>query len=67
MAPVSRVAPIDKVSLAFTIVLAAVFLGEQVSWKLGVGVVHRLEVIAAIARGPQITACGVVTITMLGP
>jgi len=37
MAPVSRVAPIDKVSLAFTIVLAAVLLGEQVSWKLGLG------------------------------
>ncbi|MBX3140915.1 MAG: EamA family transporter [Trueperaceae bacterium] len=38
MAPASRVAPLDKVSLAFTIVLAAVVLGEQVSWKLGLGV-----------------------------
>lgn len=37
MAPASRVAPIDKVSLAFTIVLAGVLLGEQISWKVGLG------------------------------
>lgn len=37
MAPASRVAPIDKVSLAFTIVLAGILLGEQISWKVGVG------------------------------
>jgi len=37
MAPASRVAPIDKLSLAFTIVLAAIVLGESISWKLGVG------------------------------
>lgn len=37
MAPASRVAPIDKVSLAFTILLAALVLGEQISWKLGLG------------------------------
>ncbi|MCL2825378.1 MAG: EamA family transporter [Polyangiaceae bacterium] len=37
MAPASQVAPIDKVSLAFTIVLASVFLGEHISWKLGIG------------------------------
>jgi len=37
MAPASRVAPIDKLSLAFTIVLAAVVLGESISWKLGLG------------------------------
>jgi uncharacterized membrane protein len=34
----SRVSPIDKLSLPLTIVLAAVFLGESVGWKLGVGV-----------------------------
>jgi bacterial/archaeal transporter family protein len=39
MAPVSRVAPIDKVSLAFTILLAGLLLGEQISWKVGVGTV----------------------------
>jgi len=37
MAPASRVAPIDKVSLAFTILLAAVVLGETISWQVGVG------------------------------
>ena len=37
MAPASRVAPIDKLSLAFTIVLAAVVLGESIPWKVGLG------------------------------
>lgn len=37
MAPASRVAPLDKVSLAFTIILAALLLGEHVSWKAGLG------------------------------
>jgi len=37
MAPASRVAPIDKLSLAFTIVLAAIALGETISWKVGAG------------------------------
>ncbi len=37
MAPASRVAPIDKLSLAFTIVLAAVALGESVSWRVALG------------------------------
>jgi transporter family protein len=38
LAPASRVAPIDKLSLPLTIVLAAVFLGESVGWRLGIGV-----------------------------
>ena len=38
LAPASRVAPIDKLSLPLTIVLAAVLLGESVSWRLGLGV-----------------------------
>jgi len=37
LAPASRVAPIDKLSLAFTIGLAALFLGESISWKLVLG------------------------------
>ncbi|MBK8169354.1 MAG: EamA family transporter [Sandaracinaceae bacterium] len=37
MAPASRVAPVDKISLALTIVLAAVVLGETITWKVGVG------------------------------
>lgn len=38
MAPASWVAPVDKLSLPFTIVLAAVFLREPLTWQLGVGV-----------------------------
>ena len=38
LAPASWVAPIDKLSLPFTIVLAALWLGEPVTWKAGVGV-----------------------------
>lgn len=37
MAPASRVAPIDKLSLALTIVLAATVLGERISWRVGLG------------------------------
>lgn len=38
MAPASHVAPIDKLSLPLTVVLAALFLGEPISWRLGAGV-----------------------------
>jgi len=38
LAAASRVAPIDKLSLPLTIILAMVFLGESVTWRLGVGV-----------------------------
>ena len=38
LGPASRVAPIDKLSLPLTIILAAVVLGESISWKVGVGV-----------------------------
>jgi transporter family protein len=37
LAPASRVAPIDKLSLAFTIVLAAAILREPLSWRLALG------------------------------
>ncbi len=37
LAPASRVAPIDKLSLALTVMLAAVFLGETVSWQVALG------------------------------
>jgi transporter family protein len=33
----SRVAPIDKLSLPLTILLAALWLGEPVGWRVGVG------------------------------
>ena len=38
MAPASRVAPIDKLSLPLTIILAMAFLGESVTWRVGMGV-----------------------------
>ena len=38
LAPASRVAPIDKLSLPLTVMLAAVWLGEPVGWRLGVGI-----------------------------
>jgi len=36
---VSQVAPIDRLSIVFAIILAAIFLGEKVSPKAAVGVV----------------------------
>ena len=38
LAPASRVAPIDKLSLPLTLIFAAVFLGEAMSWRLVLGV-----------------------------
>jgi bacterial/archaeal transporter family protein len=46
LAPASHVAPIDKLSLPLTITLAAVVLGEPLSWKLAGGVT--LMVLGAI-------------------
>jgi transporter family protein len=37
LGPASRVAPLDKLSLAFVIVLAWLFLGEPLTWKVLVG------------------------------
>ena len=38
LAPASRVAPIDRLSLPLTIVLALMVLGESVGWKAAIGV-----------------------------
>lgn len=38
LGPASRVAPIDKLSLGLTLVLAAVFLGEKITLKVALGV-----------------------------
>lgn len=38
LAPASRVAPIDKLSLPLTIVLAMLWLGEPVGWRTATGV-----------------------------
>lgn len=37
LGPASRVAPLDKLSLPFTLVLAALVLGETVTWRVGAG------------------------------
>ncbi|MEP6884425.1 MAG: EamA family transporter [Gammaproteobacteria bacterium] len=35
--PASRVAPIDKLSVILVVLLAVAFLGERLTWKVGVG------------------------------
>jgi transporter family protein len=37
LAPASRVAPVDKLSVVFVVIFAVIFLGEQLSWKVGIG------------------------------
>jgi len=37
--PASRVAPIDKLSVVLVVVFAIFFLGEQFTWKVGLGAV----------------------------
>ncbi|MBC7539438.1 MAG: EamA family transporter [Bacteriovorax sp.] len=37
LGPVSKVAPIDKLSVVFAIILAVVFLGESLSWQVLTG------------------------------
>jgi transporter family protein len=37
LGPVSKVAPIDKLSVALTVLLAIVFLGEPFQWKTFAG------------------------------
>jgi transporter family protein len=37
--PVSKVAPIDKLSIGFVVVTAAFFLGERISLGTGIGVI----------------------------
>jgi transporter family protein len=36
---VSQVAPVDRLSLIFAVALAAIFLGENLGWKTGLGAV----------------------------
>lgn len=37
--PASRVAPIDKLSVVIVVIFAVLFLGERLTWKVGVGAV----------------------------
>ena len=39
LGPASQVAPIDKLSVAFAIIMAWVFLGEKMTWNLAIGTV----------------------------
>jgi transporter family protein len=39
LAPASRVAPIDKLSVAFVVIIGVLFLHEQLDWKTGLGAV----------------------------
>jgi len=51
LGPASRVAPVDKLSVVFAIALAALVLGEPLSWRQYLGG-------ALIAAGAIILACG---------
>ncbi len=37
LGPASRVAPIDKLSVVFVVLFALLFLGENFTWKVGLG------------------------------
>jgi transporter family protein len=37
LGPVSKVAPIDKLSVAFAIILAVLFVGERLTWQVALG------------------------------
>lgn len=37
MAPASRVAPIDKISVVLVVLFAVLLLGERLTWKIGLG------------------------------
>ena len=37
MAPASRVAPIDKLSVVLVVLFATLLLGERLTWKVGLG------------------------------
>ncbi|MGA2342302.1 MAG: EamA family transporter [Steroidobacteraceae bacterium] len=37
LAPASRVAPVDKLSVVLVVLFGALFLHEQITWKVGLG------------------------------
>jgi transporter family protein len=37
--PASRVAPIDKLSVVIVVAIAVLFLGERLTWKVGIGAI----------------------------
>ncbi|OPZ77321.1 MAG: EamA-like transporter family protein [Alphaproteobacteria bacterium ADurb.Bin438] len=48
---VSKVAPVDKLSVVFAIVIAVLFLGEKLSWIAGVGAVLLTTGVVMLALG----------------
>jgi bacterial/archaeal transporter family protein len=50
MAPASKVAPLDKISVALTIALSSLILGETITWKAALG--GTLIVIGALLTIP---------------
>lgn len=51
LAPASWVAPVDKLSLPITVLLAAVFLGEALTWRTVSGVALMVIGALIVARG----------------
>ena len=51
LAPASRVAPIDKLSVALVIVAGVVFLGEPLSWRVAFGGGLIVMGVLVLARG----------------
>lgn len=51
LAPASWVAPLDKLSLPITVLLAVLFLGETFTWRTAVGITLMLTGALVIARG----------------
>jgi len=54
LGPASQVAPIDKLSVVLVVILSALFLGEQPSWhvSLGVGLIAVGAVLVSIPIEP---------------
>jgi transporter family protein len=51
LAPASRVAPLDKLSVALVIIFAIAFLGEPLTWKVAVGGVLIVAGVMLVALG----------------
>lgn len=51
LGPASRVAPIDKLSLGFTVLFAALFLGEPITWRVLAGVILMIAGALLTIRG----------------
>ncbi|HEV3386950.1 MAG TPA: EamA family transporter [Gemmata sp.] len=50
LGPASRVAPVDKLSVALVLIIAVLFLGEPLSWKLVIGGVFVVVGVVILAK-----------------